>query len=82
MSGITCDFGRALRLVVRLVTYIFFMVMTSLVFGLLINSSKNTDESIDANMPAYATSLIILDRTLRTYGAAGDSTRGPMYGRP
>ncbi len=53
--------------VVRLVANIF-VVMTSLVFGLMINSAKNTFESIDANMHAYATSLIIFDRTLRSYG--------------
>jgi len=53
--------------VVRLVANIF-VVMTSLVFGLMINSAKNTFETIDANMHGYATSLIIFDRTLRAYG--------------
>ena len=36
--------------------------MTSLVFGLMINSAKNTFESIDANFHGYATSLIIFER--------------------
>lgn len=45
--------------VIRMVANIF-VVMTSLVFGLMINSAKNTFESIDANFHGYATSLIIL----------------------
>lgn len=60
--------------VIRLVANIF-VVMTSLVFGLLINSAKNTFEAIDTNVHAFATSLIILDRTLRTYGPAADDSR-------
>lgn len=60
--------------VVRLVANIF-VVMTSLVFGLLINSAKNTFESIDANFHAYATSLIIFDRSLKTYGADSQNTQ-------
>lgn len=43
--------------VVRLVANIF-VVMTSLVFGLMINSAKNTFEAIDSNVHAYATSLL------------------------
>lgn len=60
--------------VVRLVANIF-VVMTSLVFGLLINSAKNTFEAVDANVHAYRTSLIILDRTLRSYGSDADGVR-------
>ncbi|WP_043245586.1 DUF4239 domain-containing protein [Pseudomonas solani] len=60
--------------VVRLVANIF-VVMTSLVFGLMINSAKNTFEAIDTNMHAYATSLIIFDRTLKNYGEAAQETR-------
>lgn len=63
--------------VVRLVANIF-VVMTSLVFGLMINSAKNTFESIDASMHGYATSLIIFDRTLRTYGDATRETQGRL----
>jgi len=59
--------------VLRLVANIF-VVMTSLVFGLLINSSKNTFETIDANVHAYSTSLIMFDRALRTYGREADET--------
>jgi hypothetical protein len=53
--------------VVRLAANVF-VVMTSLVLGLLINSSKNTFEAIDRNMHAFATDLIVLDRSLRRYG--------------
>ncbi|WP_028630077.1 bestrophin-like domain [Metapseudomonas resinovorans] len=60
--------------VVRLVANIF-VVMTSLVFGLFINSAKNTFESIDASIHAYAADIIILDRTLRTYGSGADAAR-------
>ncbi|KAB0488057.1 Protein of unknown function [Pseudomonas reinekei] len=60
--------------VVRLVANIF-VVMTSLVFGLMINSAKNTFESIDSSFHSYATSLIIFDRTLRGYGEATHDTR-------
>ncbi|KRG73265.1 hypothetical protein ABB28_11505 [Stenotrophomonas chelatiphaga] len=60
--------------VLRLVANIF-VVMTSLVFGLLINSSKNTFETIDSNVHAFSTSLIMFDRSLRTYGVETDETR-------
>lgn len=49
--------------------------MTSLVFGLMINSAKNTYESIDAHVHIYSTNLIILDRTLRQYGLQGTGVR-------
>ncbi|MDQ6432488.1 hypothetical protein RB623_00295 [Mesorhizobium sp. LHD-90] len=45
-----------------------FVVMTSLVLGLTINSAKNTFESIDDNVHVFATELILLDRSLRHYG--------------
>lgn len=63
--------------VVRLVANIF-VVMTSLVFGLMINSAKNTFESIDASVHAYATSLIIFDRSLRAYGEATQDTQARL----
>jgi hypothetical protein len=63
--------------VIRLVANIF-VVMTSLVFGLMINSAKNTFESIDANFHGYATSMIIFDRTLRGYGDAAQDTRNRL----
>lgn len=63
--------------VVRLVANIF-VVMTSLVFGLMINSAKNTFEGIDAGMHGYATSLIIFDRTLKNYGEDAQNTRNHL----
>lgn len=45
-----------------------FVATTSLLLGLLVNSAKNTFESVDKNVHAYATELILLDRTMRQYG--------------
>jgi len=58
--------------VIRLAANIF-VVATSLVLGLLLNSSRTTFESVDRNVHAFATELILLDRSLRHYGpeAAG-----------
>jgi hypothetical protein len=53
--------------VVRLAANIF-VVTTSLVLGLLINSAKNTFETVDHNMHAFATDLVLLDRSLRHFG--------------
>jgi len=51
------------------------VVATSLVLGLLLNSAKNTFENIDRNMHAFATDLILLDRTLRHYGPETSAAR-------
>ncbi|NTE85643.1 DUF4239 domain-containing protein [Agrobacterium rubi] len=63
--------------VIRLVANIF-VVMTSLVFGLMINSSKNTFETVNANAHSYATNLILLDQSLRNYGIGGREARGAL----
>jgi hypothetical protein len=61
--------------VVRLAANIF-VVMTSLVFALLINSTKNTFEAIDRNVHAFATELVLLDEALRQLGPdAGEARR-------
>jgi hypothetical protein len=60
--------------IVRLVANIF-VVLTSLVLGLMINSARNTFEGVDKNVHAYATELILLDRTLRHYGPAAAEPR-------
>ncbi|CAN7654029.1 DUF4239 domain-containing protein [Mesorhizobium sp. LjNodule214] len=52
-----------------------FVVMSSLVLGLMINSAKNTFESIDHNVHVFATDLILLDRSLRQYGPETDPAR-------
>jgi hypothetical protein len=60
--------------VVRLIANIF-VVMTSLVLGLLINSAKNTLDSVDRNVHALAADLIMLDRLLHRYGSDAGSAR-------
>lgn len=57
-----------------------FVVITSLVFGLLITSSKSTFEAIDRNIHNYATELIVLDRILRQYGADASNARKALEG--
>jgi hypothetical protein len=63
--------------IVRLVANIF-VVMSSLVFGLMINSAKTTFESIDAGVHAYATNIILIDRSLRSYGLAAKDARDKL----
>jgi hypothetical protein len=46
----------------------FFVVMTSLVISLMLNQAKNTLESADKSVHAYAVQLILFDRTMRHYG--------------
>jgi FtsH-binding integral membrane protein len=53
--------------VVRLIANIF-VVMTSLVLGLMINSADNTFEATDRDVQTFATEVILLDRKLRDYG--------------
>jgi hypothetical protein len=60
--------------VVRLVANIF-VVMTSLVLGLMVNSSKGTFEAVDRNVHSIATEMILLDRALRRHGPEADEAR-------
>ncbi len=60
--------------VVRLAANIF-VVSTSLVLGLMLNSAKNTFEAVDRNVHAFATDLIVLDRSLRHYGPEAADVR-------
>jgi hypothetical protein len=60
--------------VIRLAANIF-VVATSLVLGLLLNSAKNTYEAVDRNVHAFATDLILLDRTLRHFGPEATEVR-------
>jgi hypothetical protein len=48
----------------------FFVVMTSLVLSLMLNTAKNTLEAADKSVHAYAVQLILFDRTMREYGVA------------
>ncbi|MDX8491687.1 hypothetical protein RFN29_08855 [Mesorhizobium sp. VK22B] len=60
--------------VVRLAANLF-VVLSSLVLGLMINSAKNTFEAINSNVHTFATDIILLDRTLRQYGPEADGAR-------
>lgn len=62
--------GEAVRLAANL-----FVVMTSLILGLMMNTAKNTRETNDQNIHALATQLILLDRTLRALGPEADQVR-------
>jgi hypothetical protein len=55
-----------------------FVVTTSLLLGLLINSAKNTFENVDKSVHAYATELILLDRTMRQYGSDTAAARASL----
>ena len=46
----------------------FFVVMTSLVISLMLNQARNTLESADKGVHAYAVQLILFDRAMRHYG--------------
>ncbi len=59
---------------VRLVANIF-VVMTSLVLGLMLNSAKNTFETDNRNVHALATDLILLDRTMKDLGPQANEAR-------
>ena len=63
--------------VVRLAANLF-VVMSSLVLGLMINSAKNTFETIDHNVHDFATQLILLDRSLRQYGPETEPARASL----
>jgi len=60
--------------VIRLVANIF-IVMTSLLLGLMLNSAKNTLETNNHNIRALATELILLDRTMRGLGLEAEGAR-------
>jgi hypothetical protein len=56
---------------VRVVANIF-VVIASLVLGLMLNSAKNTFQDVDDAVHTYATDLILLDKTVRALGPAGE----------
>jgi hypothetical protein len=60
--------------VLRMIANIF-VVMTSLVLGLMMNSAKNTLELVDRNVHALAADVIVLDRSLQHYGSEADAAR-------
>jgi hypothetical protein len=56
---------------VRVVANVF-VVIASLVLGLMLNSAKNTFQAVDDAVHTYATDLILLDKTVRTLGSDGE----------
>ena len=60
--------------VVRLVANIF-IVMTSLVLGLMISSAKGRFEAVNRDVHSFAVDLIILDKLLLLYGPPANDTR-------
>ncbi len=51
-----------------------FLVTTSVVLGLMLNSAKTTFETNDRNIHALATELILLDRSVRGLGFGAEET--------
>jgi len=66
----TDDTGASVRLVATL-----FVIMPSLLLGLMMNNAANTFVAIDRNLHVFATDIIMLDRTLRPLGASADEPR-------
>ena len=60
--------------VVRLIAN-FFVVMTSLVLGLMINSAKNTYEAVDHNVHAISKEIILFDRALRSLPTGAEARK-------
>lgn len=60
--------------VVRLIANIF-VVMTSLVLGLMISSAKGRFDAVNRDVHSYATELILLDRMLLLYGPEANAAR-------
>lgn len=60
--------------VVRLVANLF-VIMTSLLFALMMNSAKNTLETNNRNVRTLATEIILLDRTMRALGSEAENAR-------
>jgi hypothetical protein len=60
--------------IVRLIANIF-VVLASLVLGLMINSARTTFDGVDKAVHAYATQIILLDRTMRQYGPETEPAR-------
>jgi hypothetical protein len=52
-----------------------FVVMTSLVLGLMLNSAKDTFETNNRDIRTLATELILLDRTTRSLGPDAEDAR-------
>ena len=64
------DTHRVVRRVANL-----FVVMTSLVLGLMMNSARDTFETNNRDIRTLATELILLDRTMRALGPEAEDAR-------
>jgi len=64
---------------VRLVANIFVM-LSSLVLGLMVSSASSNFGEVDKAVHAYATEIILLDRALRDLGTDGDPARAELIG--
>jgi hypothetical protein len=69
------DTGSVARLLASL-----FVVMTSLVLGLMLTSAKNTFETNNRNLRTLATDIILLDRTMRGLGPEAEDARRHLLG--
>jgi hypothetical protein len=55
-----------------------FVVITSVVLALMLNSAKSTFDANHTNANALATEIVLLDRTMRTLGLQADEARGRL----
>jgi len=66
--------GDDTQAIVRLVATLF-VVMTSLVLGLMVNSAKSRFDAVNREVRAFAADLILFDRTLVQFGADAEDVR-------
>jgi hypothetical protein len=64
------DTNSLIRLVMN-----FFVVMTGLLLGLMLNSARNALETNNGNIRVLATEIILLDRTMRALGPETEDAR-------
>jgi hypothetical protein len=62
---------------IRLIANVF-VVMTSLVFGLMVNSARGSYQELDQNIHSFATQLILFDRTLRELNPGSNDGRARL----
>jgi hypothetical protein len=69
----TTDTRDIIRLAIGMIS-----ILASLILGLLTASAKQTYDSADTQLRAYAADIIILDETLRDYGPQADPVRAML----
>jgi hypothetical protein len=75
----TFDVGRPMRNA-NLSKSNLFLVMTSLVLGLMLNSAKNTLDTNNRNLCSPATDITLLDRIMRGLGPEAEDARRQLLG--